>query len=167
MVSRRGVLLGLGGGLALGVGYSESQQVRSGVESAARAVSVATGPPPTDNKIGELTRRSLITRIEFYESGAAKLHPTAERSCYDAMAFRHSATSLSYGDSGLNTDDALATWDFGDFDEVLTVDMLGTIEEKSNYPNRVFVLQFYAEGGVCFASGSDLRFQVPAAWLSE
>jgi len=165
MVSRRAVLVALGGAGVGAVGYSQSRRVRSGVESAAEGVSVATGPPATDTKIGELTRRSIITRIEFFESGAAKLHPTANRGCYDSIAFRHSATSLSYGDSGLNTDDALATWSFGDFDEVLTVDMLGAMDAKSNYPSREFVLQFYAEDGVCFASGGEAGVRVPGEWL--
>jgi hypothetical protein len=136
-------------------------------ESVGRDISLSDGPPPTENQIGAVRRDGIITRIEFFESGAAKLHPTAERGCFDAIAFRHSATSLSYDDSGLDTSDALATWSFGDFDEVLTVDMLGAMAAKSNYPSREFVLQFYLDGGVCFQSNDVLRFRVPAAWLSE
>jgi hypothetical protein len=156
MASRRSMLAALGCVATAGC-----------TDSLPEDIPLSSGPPPTENKIGEVTRQSLIMKIEFYESGAAKLHPTAERGCYDSMAFRHSATVLSYSDSGLDTSDALATWPFGDFDEVLTVDMLGAMDAKSNYPSRVFVLQFYLEDGVCFTSGGGLQFRVPGEWVSE
>lgn len=158
MVSRRSMLAALGCVATATAGC---------VDSPPGDIPLDTGLPPTENKIGETAHDSIITKIEFYESGAAKLHPTAERACYDSMAFRHSATSLSYGDSGLNTEDALTTWSFGDFDEVLTVDMLGAMAAKSNYPSRTFVLQFYLDGGVCFAGGGELLFRVPAEWVPE
>lgn len=122
------------------------------------------------NTEGELTKQyvSLIKRIEFYKSGAAKIHPVADHGCYDAMAFRHEATSLSLeGDGTADTSDALATWSFGEFDEVLIVDMAGAISKKGNYPNSNFELEMVSTDGTCLSvtTREEVGFKVPDSYI--
>ncbi len=154
-----------------------------------------TGPPPTDNKIGEvagptetvgnldvdyssdmeaedLVSEELalpIQRIEFYESGAANVIPTEEHGCYDQFVIMHSATDLGRagGDSSadINTEDALKVWSFGDFDEPVTIDLRGVISQRSNYPGRKFKLRVVPEEGACVDGTQTMSFKVPESYL--
>lgn len=183
MVSRRGwlVIIGVVGGGS--IFYSTNDDVAESVNGVVQYASQeVTGPPPAETMIGtiegpkqervntegEITEEyvSLIKQIEFYESGAAKIYPKASHGCYDAMAFRHQATSLSLNADGTaNTSDALITWSFGEFDEVLTVDMARAIENRRNYPNSKFVLQMVSNDGACLSASNEVEFEVPDAYM--
>mgnify|MGYP007026969361 CR=1 FL=1 len=170
MVTRRGLVVAIGAIGGGGYFYSTNGAVKTQIdEVAGGALQGVFGPPPTETMIGSVEgTRSLVQKIEFYESGAAKIYPKSDHACYEAMAFRHEDTNLSMTSTGTaDTSDALATWSFGEFDEVLTVDMIGAIENKSNYPNSTFVLQMVSQDGVCISVNSDLTFQVPESYLSQ
>lgn len=154
-----------------------------------------TGPPPTDNKIGEvagptetvgnldvdissdmedadLMSEELalpIQRVDFYESGAANVIPTEEHGCYDQFAIMHSATDLGRAggssDAEINTEDALGVWSFGDFDEPVTIDLQGAISQRSNYPDREFKLRVVPDEGACIDDTQTMTFQVPESYL--
>jgi hypothetical protein len=109
-----------------------------------------------------------VKKIEFYESGAAKIYPTADHSCYDGLTFKHELTNLPRGGDGeLDTSDALATWSLGEFDETLTVDMASAISKKGNYPSSKFELVGVSNNGPCFSVGISKRMKVivPKAFL--
>jgi hypothetical protein len=150
------------------------------------------GPPATENKIGEVqgptettydydnasagddaedfTEEELslpIQRIEFYESGAANVIPTNEQGPYDQFAIVHSATDLNYSGASIDTDDALGVWEFGDFDEPVTVDLAGAIAERSNYPSRTFKLRVLPEDGAVIDSTQTMTFEVPEPFMPE
>lgn len=110
---------------------------------------------------------TIIKRIEFYESGAAKIYPTSDHGCYDAMALKHELTNLPVGSDGVDTSDALTTVKLGDFDEVLTIDMAGAIESKNNYPDRTFEFRFYSTEGACLSPHNSVKFDVPSSYIPE
>lgn len=169
MVSRRAILVGIG---AIGIGggaYATNEDVKNRVNAVVSEASRGVGgPPPTETMISSAQGRSLVKRVEFYESGAAQIHPKADQGCYEAMAFRHEATSLGAAEGGrVDPSDGLATWEFGEFDEVVTVDMAGAISQKSNYPNRTFVLQMVSTDDTCisFTGETETKFQVPDSYM--
>jgi hypothetical protein len=127
------------------------------------------GTPATENKIGEVDSRTAdsIRRIEFYESGAANVIPTNEQGPYDQFAIVHSATDLGYSGASIDTDDALGVWEFGDFDEPVTIDLAGAIAERSNYPNRIFKLRVLPEDGAVFGATTTktMTFEVPESFM--
>jgi len=141
----------------------------AGCTGTAERISSSVGPPPTETQIGSHSgsTRSLVNRIEFYESGAAIIYPTSDHGCYDAMALTHELTTLPMGDNGLSVDDALTTIELGDFDEPITFDMAGAIATRSNYPDTNFRLRSYSKEGACFAVTIDRSetFQVPMDYL--
>lgn len=110
---------------------------------------------------------TIIKRIEFYESGAAKIYPTSEHGCFDAMALKHAITDLPMGSGGVDTSDALATVELGDFDETLTIDMAGAITNKGNYPSRTFEFRFYSTEGACISPSESVEFDVPNSYMPE
>jgi len=185
MVSRRGLLAAIGAFGGGGYLYFTNEDVKKRINKVAGgALQGVVGPPPTETMIGSVEGpkreqfdpdaeggssvqyTSLVKKIEFYDSGAAKIYPKSDHGCYEAMAFRHEDTNLSLDSNGTtDTSDALATWSFGEFDEVLTVDMAGAIENKGNYPNSTFVLQMVSEDGVCISANSDVQFEVPDPYM--
>jgi hypothetical protein len=185
MVTRRGLLLSLAAVAVGGGAYATNDTVKSEVdEVGSSVVGEASGPPSTENMIdsmegpkrdavsdeGEIVQQytSLVKKVEFYESGAAKIYPTANHSCYDALAFKHTLTNLPRGSDGeVDTSEALRTWSLGEFDETLTVDMAGAISEKSNYPNSKFELLAVSNSGPCFSVGlnEEATVSVPDAFL--
>ena len=184
MASRRGLLAAIGAFGGGGFLYFTNEEVKERInEVAGGALQGVAGPPPTETMIasvegpqrrqfdpdeGEATEQytSLIKKIEFYESGAAQIYPKSDHGCYEAMAFRHKDTNLSMDSNGMtDTSDALATWSFGEFDEVLTVDMAGAIEKKGNYPNSTFVLQMVSNDGICISAFSEVEFEVPESYI--
>lgn len=184
MVTRRGLLASIGIFGGGGFVYFTNQDVKDRIDAVTDgSISGVAGPPPTETMIGgvegptqrlpedeEITEQyvSLVKKIEFYESGAAKIYPKSDHGCYEAMAFRHQDTNLSYESDGtVDTSEALAKWSFGDFDEVLTVDMAGAIENKSNYPNSNFVLQMVSNDGACFSAHSEVEFEVPDSYMNQ
>jgi len=182
MLERRKLLAAIvafGGG---GFIYSTNQDIKHRVdEVVGGSLQGVAGPPPTEKMIssvegptqklpedGEITEQytSLVKKIEFYESGAAKIYPKSDHGCYEAMAFRHEDTDLSFESDGtVDASGALATWSFGDFDEVLTVDMAGAIENKSNYPDSTFVLQMVSKDGACISMTSEMEFKIPDSYI--
>jgi hypothetical protein len=185
MVTRRGILLLLA---AIGVGggaYATNDRVKQQVDEASSGVTDGVGgTPSTENMIdsmegpkrdavsdeGEIVEKytTLVKKIEFYESGAAKIYPTANHSCYDALTFKHELTNLPRGSDGeLDTSDALATWSLGEFDETLTVDMASAISKKGNYPSSKFELVAVSNNGVCLAVGitEEVEVSVPETFL--
>lgn len=129
------------------------------------------GTPGTENKIGEVDSQTAdsIQRIEFYESGAANVIPANEQGPYDEFAIVHSATELGYSGTSIDTEDALDVWEFGDFDEPVTIDLAGAISERSNYPNQTFKLRVLPEDGAVFGATSDktMTFDVPESFMPE
>ncbi|MCQ4335037.1 hypothetical protein KM295_16430 [Natronomonas sp. F2-12] len=183
MVSRRGWLFVLGGIGVSGGAYVTNDRVKQTVDdtvskTADTDVSTIAGPPPTENKIGEATARTvqrvntqgeieeqaegLILRVEFFESGAAVIYPKAEHGCYDGFTLVHEATSMGYDSDGTrDTSNALGVWEFGDFDEPITIDMAGAIAEKGNYPSRQFEIRAISTDGACIATNTPFEMTVP------
>lgn len=179
MVSRRGWIFGVAG--TVGVGgwaYTTNESVSGTVESAVSSTSNPLGPPSTETKIGEATAgtrpeindqgeiedvpRGVIVRIDFYESGAAIVHPKASHGCFDGFALLHQANSLGLtSDGSADTSDALRNWEFGEFDEPITIDLSDAISQKDNYPNRQFKLKSISTDGACIAPDSEFNFRVP------
>jgi len=184
MFSRRSLLATIGVAGVGGWAYYSNEEVRSQADAVIENTPAPTGPPETETKVktvegptqqrydagaGEITEEyvSFIRRIEFFESGAAKIYPTADHGCFEGVALRHEDTNLPNEDIGVDTSEALADWELGDFDEVLTVDMAGAISGKSNYPNRKFVLQMVSYDGYCFAAYQEMDFTVPDSYLPD
>jgi len=175
--SRRTILYGLGLAAAGGGGYVLANDDVS-LSSAGVPSSVA-GPPPTENKIAEVTDFDTplggipLNRIEFYESGAAIIYPEAERGeCHQRLALMHESNSLGTktdadGSTNVDDSDALRTWPYGDFDETITIDLKGAIAQKQGYPDRVFKLRSYPESGVCLLSSPSKTFEVPQSYLPK
>lgn len=192
MVSRRGWLFLLGGVGVSGGAYVTNDRVKQTVDetvskTADTDVSTVAGPPPTEDKIGEETAPTtqrvdtqegdleeqavgMILRVEFFRSGAAVIHPKADQSCYDEFALAHEATNMGYDSDGTrDTNNALGTWEFGDFDEPITIDMAGAIAEKGNYPSRQFELRVVSTDGACVgtASSSPFEMTVPESMMTS
>jgi len=181
--TRRRVLTGGAIAVAGGGGYLLAQDDEKPKEIVDKALasgsgSLSTGPPPTETKIGETTDFDSqfgtgvpLKRIEFYESGAAIIHPKAERGeCHEKFAILHESNDLGAkndGDESISVDesDALGTWAFGDFGETITIDLEGTIASKDNYPDRQFKIRAYPTKGVCIAVEPSDTFQIPESYL--
>lgn len=143
--------------------------------------SSVTGPPPTENKLSETgglqgsgfggASGVPVSNIEFYESGAAIIHPAEGRDeCQTDFALLYETQDFGVGgtrnDPKIDTSPALDSWSFGDFDESVTVDFKSAIQSKSNYPSNEFRINVYAEGETCLRDRSE-SFEVPESYLEE
>ena len=182
MVSRRKWIIGLASTVAISGGvYTTNTSVQESVSGAVKSAAKSTsnvGTPTTESKIGvvhadtlpeindegevEQVPEGLIIRLEFYESGAAIVYPKASHGCFDGFALVHQATSLDIGSDGTtDTSDALGTWEFGEFDEPITIDLASAISQKDNYPSNDFKFVSISTDGACIASDPKFHFQVP------
>lgn len=140
-----------------------------------------SGPPPTENKISETgslqesileaTTGVPIDNIEFFESGAAVVHPAKGRDeCQTDFALLYKTQDFGVdgtrNDPEVDTSPALETWSFGDFDEPVTVDFKSAIQSQSNYPSNEFRINVYAEGETCLRDRSE-PFEVPETYVTS
>ena len=150
-----------------------SDEVPTNVGSPETETLIKTFEGPKEERIESVEEgvteqwETIIKRIEFYESGAAKIYPTSDHGCYDSLALKHELTDLPVGSSGVDTSEALTTVKLGDFDEALTIDMAGAIGSKNNYPNRTFEFRFYSTEGACLSPNESVQFEVPSSYLPE
>lgn len=176
MVSRRTILAGV---VALGIGggaYATNDDVRQGVNAAIESSTQSVGDPKTETLIKEVSVSSgdssdaPIESVEIYESGAAIVYPKADRGeCHDYFAIMHENTDLGttsndQGGRNVDTSDALGSWQFGDFDEPVTIDLRSAISGKGNYPSTTFKIRAYPDSGICIRDFTS-TFKLPKSFL--